>query len=385
MVACKIKYVDAKDLNLRNEFPMLDDGKVYLDSASTSFKPKSVIARINKYLKTEESNYNRGANNLVMHINNEGESVRDKVAKFIDAESCHITFTSGATASSKIIASTCALNNLTNGDKILLCDTDHYSTINPWKKTAELLKKFNVNVKIEEILVDIYGNYLKDDLISKIDDKTKYVILTHIHNVTGVYNDISNLISIIKKKNENVKIVLDASQSIGHFKVSVKELDVDYLYFSGHKMFATTGIGVLYTKDEIYKDFEEGTPNVLGIISLGAAIDFINSIGIENIDNYLYNLTMYLYENLLEIDDIEFNKGTMVYACKSCYGIISFRHRKISSEEINEILNAYQIYIRSNNFCQKGQDEFIRVSLHIYNNREDIDKFIKVLKSIIEV
>ena len=383
MENCKIFHKDIK-LNLRNEFPMLEDDKVYLDSASTSFTPKCVIRSINEYLNKYEANYNRGLNDLVINITKKVDYIRKKVADLIETDSKHITFTSGATASSNLIINKFAINELSADDEILLCNSDHSSTINPWLNIRNILKKFKINVIIKEMLIDIYGDYLEDDLISKINNKTKYVILTHIHNVYGLEMNIKELINRIRKKNPNTKIVLDASQSIAHMNVSTKELNVDYLYFSGHKMFAPTGIGILYTKNQEYKEIEEGTPNVLGIIGLGSAIDFINSIGIRNIEDYIYNLTRYLYDNLLSIDGIEFNKGIHTCKCKLGYGIISFKHNKLSSEEINEILNYYKIYIRSNNFCQKGQDDYIRVSLNIYNTKNDIDKLIKVLKNIVD-
>lgn len=382
MENCRIYHKDI-DLNLRNEFPMLDDDKVYLDSASTSFTPKCVIESINEYLTKCEANYNRGLNDLVININKKVDNVRKKVANFIEADSEHIIFTSGATASSNLIVNNFAINELSNGDEILLCNLDHSSTINPWLNIQDVLKKFEINVIIKEVLIDVYGDYLEDDLVSKISNKTKYVILTHIHNVYGLEMNVKELVKRIKEKNSNTKIVLDASQSIAHMNVSVKELDIDYLYFSGHKMFAPTGIGILYTKNGEYKKIDEGTPNILGIIGLGSAIDFINSIGIDNIEDYIYSLTRYLYDNLLSIDGIEFNKGIHTCKCKLGYGIISFKHNKIFSEEINEILNYYRIYVRSNNFCQKGQNDFIRISLNIYNTKNDIDKLIKVLKSIV--
>ena len=381
MKNCSINHNNI-ELNLRNDFPMLDDDKVYLDSASTSFTPKCVIDSINEYLTKYEANYNRGINDLVLNINKKVNEVREKVANFIETDKEHISFMGGATESSDIIANKFAINELTNNDEILLCYLDHESTINPWINLKETLKQFNINIEIKEILISMYGDYLVDDLISKINNNTKYIILTHIHNIFGLEMDIKEIIKQIKEKNDKVKIILDVSQSIGHIKVSVKELDVDYLYFSGHKMFSPTGIGILYTKEK--NIIEQGTPNILGIIGLGSSIDYINSIGIKNIQDYIFNLTRYLYDNLLNIDGIEFNKGIHFCKCNLGYGIISFKHNKISSEEINEILNYYKIYVRSNNFCQKGQDEYIRISLNIYNNKNDIDKFIKVLKHIIE-
>lgn len=383
MKNCSINHNDI-ELYLKDDFPMLDDGKVYLDSSSTSFTPKCVISAINEYMNKYEGNYNRGLNDLVLNINNKVDTIREKVACFIETDKEHISFTSGATESSNLIVNKFAINDLKTDDEILLCDLDHQSAINPWMNLKQTLNNFGINVILKEILIDIYGDYLEDDLISKINDKTKYIILTHIHNIYGLEMNIKHLIKKIREKNSEVKIVLDASQSISHIKVSVKELDVDYLYFSGHKMFAPTGIGILYTKHEKYNNIEQGTLNILGIVGLGSALDYINSIGIQNIENHIYNLTRYLYDNLVNITGIVFNKGIHNCKCKLGYGILSFKHNKISSEELNEILNYYKIYVRSNNFCQKGQDEYIRISLNIYNNKNDIDKFIKVLTHTID-
>jgi len=370
------------ELDLKADFPILADGRVYLDSASTSLTPKCVIDRISNYLLTSEANYNRGQNDLVFRVNSLVDAARQKVADFIACPPDHICFSSGASASSRLIADQIAINDLSDGDEILLCKLDHQSTIKPWQDLTQKLKRFGTRVNISEIKIDSFGDYVEDELVELVNNRTKFIILTHIHNVYGLEMNIPELITRIREKNPNSKIVLDASQSIGHINVSVADLDVDYLYFSGHKMFATTGIGILYSKEANIKVLEFGTPNILGIISLGASIDYINSIGINNIDDHIYGLTRYLYERLLEIPGIEFNKGIHTCSCKLGYGIISFKHIKIPSEEINEVLNNYGIYVRSNNFCQKGQDDFIRVSLQVYNTRKDIDKLIHVLELI---
>lgn len=382
MKSCSISHKDI-NLDLKEDFPMLDKDIVYLDSSNTSLTPNYVIDKINEYLKNYEYNYNRGNNDLSFKINNEVNITRRLVAEFINANVEEIIFTSGATSSANIITSDIAFYNLNDNDEILLCNLDHQSTINPWIELQNKFNKFNKNLTIKEILIDVYGDYLEDDLISKVNDKTKYVILTHVHNVYGLEMNIKELVKRIKEKNHNTKIVLDASQSIGHIKVDVKDLDIDYMYFSGHKMFATTGIGILYSKAGNYKDYEKGTPNILGIISLGSAIEYINKIGISNIEDYIYKLTRYLYDELLNINDIIFNKGISTCKCLLGYGIISFRLNDLSSDELNDILNDYKIYVRGSNFCQVGQDEYIRVSLNIYNTKRDIDKLIKVIKHII--
>ena len=363
---------------------MMSDDKAYLDSASTSFVPQIVLDSMNNYIKTEHSNYNRGENDLVFNTTNKVNEVRQKVAEFISASAEEIVFTSGATASAEIIANKVAISELKSGDEIMFCRLDHSSTIAPWQNLQKILKSFSVDIVVKEILIDLWGDYNEDDLIEKLSDKTKFVVLTHIHNVYGLEMGIKDLSDRIRSKNPNTKIVLDASQSIGHIPVSVKDLAVDYLYFSGHKMFAPTGTGVLYVKDKNFKDYEVGTPNIFGIVGLGAAIDYINSIGIERIENYIFHLTRYLYDKLLTIDGIEFNKGIDTCKCILGYGIVTFKHNRISSEEINDILNYYKIFVRSNNFCQEDQDQYIRVSLNIYNTKRDIDKLIKVLSTINE-
>ncbi|MBP3840521.1 MAG: aminotransferase class V-fold PLP-dependent enzyme [Bacilli bacterium] len=382
MKSCSISHKDI-NLDLKEDFPMLDKDIVYLDSSNTSLTPNYVIDKINEYLKNYEYNYNRGNNDLSFKINNEVNITRRLVAEFINANVEEIIFTSGATSSANIITSDIAFYNLNDNDEILLCNLDHQSTINPWIELQDKFHKFNKNIIINEILIDVYGDYLEDDLISKVNDKTKYVILTHVHNVYGLEMNIKELVKRIKEKNHNTKIVLDASQSIGHIKVDVKDLDIDYMYFSGHKMFATTGIGVLYSKGRDFKEYEKGTPNILGIISLGSAIEYINKIGISNIEDYIYKLTRYLYDQLLNIEKINFNKGISTCKCLLGYGIISFRLNEITSDELNDILNDYKIYVRGSNFCQVGQDNYIRVSLNIYNTKSDVDKLIKVIKHIV--
>ena len=264
------------ELDERHNFPMLDDDKVYLDSSSTSFTPRVVIDSVNEYFNKYQANYNRGFNDLVTVISSKIDNVRKKVAEFIGAKQEEIIFTAGASFSSKMITNEIAIRELKTDDEVLLCRLDHSSTVTPWLELQELLKNFNVDIKIQDILIDLWGDYNEEDLISKVNDKTKYVVLTHIHNVYGLEMGIKQLTKDIRAKNPNVKIVLDASQSISHIDVNVVDLDVDYLYFSGHKMFAPTGIGVLYARGKSCKDFEDGTLNILGIIGLGSAIDYID-------------------------------------------------------------------------------------------------------------
>ncbi len=392
---------------LRKDFPILNSNIVYLDSAATSQKPKQVIDEINKYYLEYCSNIGRGNYDWARKANKKVEETRKKVAKFINAKENEIIFTSGATDSSNLIAYSYMLNNLQNNDEIMLCKEDHKSTILPWMNLINILNKFKINIIEKEILIDVEGDYLEDDLISKINEKTKVVVLSHIHNVYGLEMEIEEIIPRIRIKNPNCKIVLDCSQSVGHINIDVKKLDVDFAYFSGHKMFAETGIGVCYIKSKNIKEMkaykvgggtekegistnkasevlEAGTQNISGIISLGSAIDYINKIGIEDIEKYMLYLTRYLYEQLKLIPNIEFSKGIDKRSCILGYGIITFKIEGIASSELGEILSDYGIYVRTGDFCKSNKsDDSIRVSLHVYNNKEDIDKLIKIIKYIL--
>ena len=355
---------------LRKDFPILNSNIVYLDSAATSQKPQQVIDEINKYYLEYCSNIGRGNYDCARKANKKVEETRKKVAKFINAKENEIIFTSGATDSSNLIAYSYMLNNLQNNDEIMLCKEDHKSTILPWMNLINILNKFKVNIIEKEILIDVEGDYIEDDLISKINEKTKIVVLSHIHNVYGLEMEIEEIIPRIRIKNPNCKIVLDCSQSVGHINIDVKKLDVDFAYFSGHKMFAETGIGVCYIKSENIKEMkaykvgggtekegistnkasevlEAGTQNISGIISLGSAIDYINKIGIEDIEKYMLYLTRYLYEQLKLIPNIEFSKGIDKRSCIIGYGIITFKIEGIGSSELGEILSDYGIYVRT--------------------------------------
>lgn len=396
-------------INIREDFKFLNKKDVvYLDSSSTSLKPNFVIDEINNYYENFPLNYGRGNSKYTLKINKKIAETREIIKEFINATSIdEIIFTSGATESSNLLAYSYGLLNLNDNDEILLCQEDHKSTVLPWKNIKNILEKRNVDIKLKEILIDYEGDYKEEDLLNKVNEKTKVVVLTHIHNMYGLEMDINKIVPLVKEKNKDCKIILDASQSIGHIKVDVQELNVDFMYFSGHKMFALQGSGVLYVKKENYKllnpfivgggnnneekdisnysVFESGTPNIPGIISLGSAIKYINVIGINKIEEYIYMLTRYLYEELLKIKEVDFNKGIDKCKCAIGYGILSFKIKAISTSDISEIMDEYGVIIREGNFCNaSNNDNYIRVSLHVYNTKEDIDKFIKVIKYIIK-
>lgn len=396
-------------INVRDDFTFINNsGVVYLDSSSTSLKPKVVINDMNEYYLKYPLNADRGTTKFTRQINKKIDESRTLVKEFINASSVdEIIFTNGATDSSNLLAYAYGLSKLKNEDEILICREDHKSTVLPWIQLQNTLSKIGKNIKLVDILIDAEGDYKEQDLIDKVNEKTKLVVLTHIHNMYGLEMNLETLTSLIKEKNKMCKIVIDASQSIGHIKVDVQRLNIDFLYFSGHKMFALPGSGILYVRKENYqdlipfrvgggqhnlnetafnyRDFECGTLNIPGILSLGSAVNYINHLTIEKIEQYVYCLTRYLYNSLVEIKDLEFNKGIAKCKCALGYGIISFKFLKISTSDVIEILNEYNIIVRGGNFCNtSNRDDFIRISLHIYNNEEDIDKLVKVLNYIMK-
>lgn len=395
-------------LDVRKDFLYYDkENTIYFDNSSTTLKPKQVIENANLN-NIYSFNANRGINSNVVNLSKKIEIVREKVAKFINADSKEeIAFTTGATESSNLFAYSYCLNNLKDKDEILMCDKDHKSTILPILNINNHLKSKGINVVIKNIEIDHEGDYNEDNLFSKITDKTKIVILTHIHNIYGLEMNIEYIVENIRKINKNIVIVLDLSQSIGHIDVNIKKLDIDIAYFSGHKMMALQGVGIIYIKKEIQKYFtpfliggnykekeiinisdikqlECGTKNYSNILSLGDSIDYINKIGIDNIEQHIYNLTRYLYDKLKENKKIIFNKGINNCKCAIGYGIISFNIEKIDSSEVSQILEEYNILVRTGDFCNTSNHEnYIRVSLYIYNTLEEIDKFIEVINYLL--
>ena len=395
-------------LNVKDDFLYLKkENTIYFDNSSTTLKPKIVIdnATLNNIYSF---NSNRGNNKNVLNLNKKIEMVRNKTAKFINAKSSdEIAFTSGATESSNLIAYSYCLHNLLDNDEILLCLNDHKSTILPIMNIKKILKNQNKDIKIKEILIDYEGDYKENDLFEKITSKTKLVVLTHIHNMYGLEMNIEYIVKKIRAINENVIIVLDCAQSAGHINIDVQKLNIDIAYFSGHKMMSLQGIGVIYIKKEIQnmfypfiiggnynhdeikkisdiRDLECGTKNSCNILSLGDSIDYINSIGIDKIEEHIYILTRYLYDNLKKFEIIEFNKGINNCTCALGYGIISFKIKGISSSEVSEILEDYNIIVRTGNFCNASDnDNYIRVSLYIYNTKEEIDNFISVINYLV--
>ena len=392
----------------KEDFPIFLNNKnlVYLDSSATSLKPKQVIDEINNYYNFYTANLHRGDYDNAITVNKKVEETRVLVKGFLNAkEENEIIFTSGTTESLNMIVFSFMKYNLKENDEVLLTKTEHASNVLPW---FVLEREIGIKVKYIPLKENLTIDYEKLEEI--INDNTKVISIAHITNTVGDVREINKIRDIIN--NKNIYFVVDGAQSAGHIKVDVEESNIDFYAFSGHKMYADTGVGVLYAKKDLlekmrpfkygggmndtytieeyslkqvpYK-FDAGTVNISGILSLRAAIIYINSIGIENITNYISNLSNFLYENLKNIKNIK------IYNDNFHTGIMIFNIDKVFSQDLSVFLNKYNICVRSGNHCSKLLKDFIlisntcRVSLNIYNTKEDILKLVEVLNKQEEI
>ena len=392
----------------KEDFPILLNNKnlVYLDSSATSLKPKQVIDEINNYYNFYTANLHRGDYDNAITVNKKVEETRVLVKEFLNAkEENEIIFTSGTTESLNMIVFSFMKYNLKENDEVLLTKTEHASNVLPW---LVLEREIGIKVKYIPLKENLTIDYEKLEEI--INDNTKVISIAHITNTVGDVREINKIRDIIN--NKNIYFVVDGAQSAGHIKVDVEESNIDFYAFSGHKMYADTGVGVLYAKKELlekmrpfkygggmndtytieeyslkqvpYK-FDAGTVNISGILSLKAAVEYINNIGIDNITNYISNLSNFLYENLKNVKNIK------KYNDNFHTGIMIFNIDKVFSQDLSVFLNKYNICVRSGNHCSKLLKDFIltsntcRVSLNIYNTKEDILKLVEVLNKQEEI
>lgn len=392
----------------KEDFPIFLNNKnlVYLDSSATSLKPKQVIDEINNYYNFYTANLHRGDYDNAITVNKKVEETRVLVKGFLNAkEENEIIFTSGTTESLNMIVFSFMKYNLKENDEVLLTKTEHASNVLPW---FVLEREIGIKVKYIPLKENLTIDYEK--LKEIINDNTKVISIAHITNTVGDVREINKIRDIIN--NKNIYFVVDGAQSAGHIKVDVEESNIDFYAFSGHKMYADTGVGVLYAKKELlekmrpfkygggmndtytieeyslkqvpYK-FDAGTVNISGILSLKAAVEYINNIGIDNITNYISNLSNFLYENLKNVKNIK------IYNDNFHTGIMIFNIDKVFSQDLSVFLNKYNICVRSGNHCSKLLKDFIltsntcRVSLNIYNTKEDILKLVEVLNKQEEI
>ena len=377
---------------------MLEKSLIYFDNAATTFKPNQVINSVIDYYSNYTANAHRGDYDISYEVDTKYEGVRKKVKEFINAKKDEeIVFTSGTTQSLNMIVNGFFKDYLNDGDEVLLTKAEHASNILPW---------FNIEKDIKIKYIELDNELVTlDNVIKSITPNTKVISLAHITNVIGDERPIKEITDYAHK--HNILVVLDAAQSAPHVKIDVENLGVDFMGFSGHKMCGPTGIGVLYGKYELlnklnpqnvgggmnndfesnmtyrYKELpyrlEAGTPNIEGVIGLGSAIDYINSIGINNIENYVSNLRSYAIDKLSKLKNIDiYNKDI-----KS--STIIFNVRGVHSQDTSTYLNNHGICVRAGNHCAKilkdeiGVTNTCRISLYFYNTKEDIDKLVEVL------
>ena len=369
---------------IKKDFPILEKRKIsYLDSSATSQKPVQVINEIDEFYKKYNANPHRGAYSLSIDATRIYEDTRSKIAKFVNARYPEeIIFTKNATESLNLIAYSYGLDNLKEDDEVVLSIMEHHSNLVPWqmvtKKTKSKLNYMYINKEFE----------LSDDEIeSKITNKTKIVGITHISNVLGTINNIKKIIKYAHKM--GAVVIVDASQSIQHRKIDLQDLDADFLVFSGHKMMAPLGIGVLYGKRELLNKmnpflmggdmieyvyeaettfaplpnkFEAGTQNVEGVIGLGAAIDYIEKLGYENIQKIEKEIVSYAKQELSKLDYLELyltpNK-------ENHSGVISFNIKGVHPHDVASILDSENVCIRSRKSLRSATYEIFRDRLYM--------------------
>ncbi len=383
-----------------------------MDSAATTQKPQLVLDALTDFYTRYNTNAGRSSYPIANKLTKEVEEVREKVRKFINAkEKDEIIFTSGSTDGFNKVAYTLGLHYLKDGDEVLYCPQDHKSFVLPWFNVQKLLKKIGITINLVPFKVNKMGSIDRDDLFSKVTNKTKIINTTHIHNIYGADSDINKIRDWLGDK--DILINVDATQSVGHRLVDVQQLGADTLSFSGHKMFAIQGVGATFITKKIHEfmepvfvgggngvklhdgevkvtnfsqAYESGTQNYAGILTLGKAIEFIEQIGIENIYIHLSELTQYLLKELRELKKIVFVYGPNFWSCADGAGILSFKVDGLSASEVGFILAENGILVRTGDHCISSRDEFddtVRVSMHVYNTTEDVDKLIIILKKML--
>lgn len=392
--------------HIRSYFPILNqevngNPLVYLDSAATSQKPVQVIETLEKYYREYNSNVHRGVHTLGTRATDAYEGAREKVRKFISASSIEeIIFTRGTTTALNTVAQSYAMENIKEGDEIVITPMEHHSNIIPWQQVA---KKTGATLKYLPLQAD--GTVAIADVEETVTPATKLVSIAYVSNVLGVINPIKEIAAIAHKN--GAVLVVDAAQGAPHVKIDVQDLDCDFLGFSAHKMCGPTGIGVLYGKKHLLENmepiefggemidfvglyestwkelpwkFEAGTPIIAGAIGLGAAIDFLEEIGLENITEHEHKLAAYAIEKMSSIN------GLTIYGPQSANnraGVITFNIEDVHPHDVATVLDAEGIAVRAGHHCAQPLMKWLnvsataRASFYLYNSEEDIDKLVE--------
>ncbi len=396
--------------NLKKDFPILENKNIaYLDSGATTQKPKQVIEAIKKFYETSNANPHRGAYGLSIEATEIYESTRTKIAKFINAKHREeIIFSKNATESLNLIAYSYGMNNLKKDDEVVISIMEHHSNLVPWQKVTKV-----TNSKLKYMYINENYELSDEEIENKITDRTKIVGITHISNVLGTINNVKKIIEYAHKK--GAIVIVDASQSIPHMKIDVQDLDADFLVFSGHKMLAPLGVGVLYGKKELLEKmtpfimggdmieyvyeqdttfaelpnkFEAGTQNVEGVVGLGAAIDYIESIGYDKIQEIEKEVVSYAKQELSKLDYLTLYMTSNEDKHSS---VISFNINGVHPHDVASILDSVGVCVRSGNHCAQplmrflGIDSTCRASFYLYNTKEDVDSLVNGLNKAYEM
>ena len=395
------------DLSIyRKDFPVLNDNSelAYLDNAAMALKPYSVIDAVDNYYKKYGVNVHRGVYKLSYEATDLYEQAREEIAKFINASFEEIVFTRGASQSLNLVASSYGLNFLNEGDEVITTELEHHSSHMPWFNVCNIKK-----AKLKYIPLNEEGRITVEAFKSVLTKNTKVVAITYVSNVMGYITPIKEIIKLAHEV--GAIVTLDGAQAVPHMSVDVKELDCDFLSFSGHKLCGPTGIGVLYGKkalldkmppiefggdmaDTVRKDmqtykatpykFETGTPIIAGAIGLAAACKYLKQIGLDNISKYEYELKTKAINELKKI------KGIKIYNETAETGIISFNLEDVHPHDAASVFDNNNVCIRAGHHCAQLITTWlntigtVRASFYFYNTEEDIKKFIKGVKDAIE-
>ena len=395
---------------IKKDFPILENRKIaYLDNGATTQKPTEVIRALEEYYEKNNANPHRGAYTLSIEATELYENTRTKIAKFINAKHREeIIFSKNATESLNLLAYSYGMNNLKQDDEIVISIMEHHSNLVPWQKVAK-----TTGSKLNYMYINDKFELSDEEIEKKITDKTKIVGITHVSNVLGTINNVKKIIQYAHKK--GAIVIVDAAQSIPHMKIDVQDLDADFLVFSGHKMLAPLGIGVLYGKKEllnkmtpflmggdmieyVYEQettfaelpnkFEAGTQNVEGVIGLGAAIDYIQNIGYDKIQELEKEVVSYAKK---ELSKLNFLTLYLTPNEENHSSVISFNINGIHPHDVASILDSVGVCVRSGNHCAQplmrflGIDSTCRASFYFYNTKDDVDRLVSGLNKAYEM
>ena len=390
--------------NIKKDFPLLENRNItYLDSGATTQKPIQVINAIEEFYKKNNANPHRGAYTLSIEATEAYESTRQKIAKFINAKHPEeIIFSKNATESLNLIAYSYGMDNLKKDDEVVISIMEHHSNLVPWQKVTKATES-----KLNYMYINEEFELSNEEIETKITDRTKIVGIAHVSNVLGTINNVKKIIKYAHKK--GAIVIVDASQSIPHMKIDVQDLDADFLVFSGHKMLAPLGIGVLYGKREILNKmtpflmggdmieyvyeqettyaplpnkFEAGTQNVEGVVGLGAAIDYIQNLGYDKMQELENDVLAYARQELSKLDYLTLY---MTQNEKNHSSVISFNIKGVHPHDVASILDSEGVCVRSGNHCAQplmrflGIDSTCRASFYFYNTKEDVDRLVHAL------